>query len=49
MDFFVRSLLPTLVGLLVHIASWCGWSGLHSFDEVLGTFICGDVEVCLLE
>jgi hypothetical protein len=24
-DFFVRSLLPTLVGLLIRVASWCCW------------------------
>jgi hypothetical protein len=47
MDFFARPLLPALVGLLVRIAPWCGRSGLRSFDEVLGTFIGGDVEVRL--
>ena len=45
--FFARPLLPALVGLLVHVAPWCGWSGLCSSDEVLGTLIGGDVEVCL--
>jgi hypothetical protein len=49
MDFFARPLLPALVGLLVRVALWCGWSGLRSSDEVLGTFISGDVEVRLLE
>jgi hypothetical protein len=49
MDFFVRPLLPALVNLLVRIAPWCGWSGLSSSDEVLGTFIGGDVEVRLPE
>jgi hypothetical protein len=49
MDFFVRPLLPALVGLLVHVAPWCGWSGLHSSNEVLGTLIGGDVEVRLPE
>jgi hypothetical protein len=49
MDFFARPLLPALVSLLVHVAPWCGWSGLHSSDEVLGTFIGGDVEVRLPE
>jgi hypothetical protein len=47
MDFFARSLLPSLVGLLVRVAPWCGWSGLRSLDEVLGTLIGGDVEVRL--
>jgi hypothetical protein len=49
MDFFDRSFLLALVGLLVRVAPWCGWSGLHSSDEVLGTFISGDVEVRLPE
>jgi hypothetical protein len=49
MDFFVRPLLPALIGLLVRVAPWCGWSGLRFSDEVLGTFIDGDVEVRLLE
>jgi hypothetical protein len=49
MDFFTRPLLPALVGLLVHVAPWCRWSGLRSSDEALGTLIGGDVEVCLPE
>jgi hypothetical protein len=49
MDFFARPLLPALVGLLVRVAPWCGRSGLRSPDEVLGTFIGGDVEVRLPE
>jgi hypothetical protein len=49
MDFFTRPLLPALVGLLVRVAPWCGWSGLRSSDEVLGTLIGGDVEVRLPE
>jgi hypothetical protein len=47
MDFFAGPLLPVLVGLLVRVAPRCGQSGLHSSDEVLGTFIGGDVEVHL--
>jgi hypothetical protein len=49
MDFFARPLLPAFVGLLVRVAPWCRRSGLHSSDEVLGTFIGGDVEVRLPE
>jgi hypothetical protein len=49
MDFFARPLLLALVGLLVRVPPWCGWSGLRSSDEVLGTFIGGDVEVRLPE
>ena len=41
MDFFARPLLLALVGLLVRVAPWCGWSGLRSSDEVLGTLIGG--------
>jgi hypothetical protein len=44
-DFFVRPLLPTLVGLLVRVTSWCRWCRLRSFDEVLSSFVDGDVEV----
>jgi hypothetical protein len=46
-DFFVRPLLPTLVGLLVHVASWCRQCRLCSSDEVLSSFVGGDVEVRL--
>jgi hypothetical protein len=49
MDFFTRPLHPALVGLLVRVAPWCRWSELRSPDEVLGTLIDGDVEVCLPE
>jgi hypothetical protein len=48
-DFFARPLLPTLVGLLVRVASWCRWCRLCSFDEVLSLFVGGDVEVCFPE
>jgi hypothetical protein len=41
-DFFTRPFLPTFVGLLVCVASWCR---LCSSDEVLSSFIGGDVEV----
>jgi hypothetical protein len=44
-DFFVRSLLPTLVGLLIRVASRCRWCGLYSSDEVLSSLVGGDVEV----
>jgi hypothetical protein len=43
--FFARSLLPTFVGLLVHVASWCCRCGLRSPDEVLRSLVGGDVEV----
>jgi hypothetical protein len=49
MDFFTRPLLPALVGLLVRVTPWCRWSRLRSPDEVLGSFVSGDVEVCLPE
>jgi hypothetical protein len=49
MDFFTRPLLPALVVLLVHVTSWCRWSRLRSFDEVLGPFVGDDVEVHLPE
>jgi hypothetical protein len=49
MDFFTRPLLPAFVGLLVHVAPWCRRSGFRSSDEVLGTFVGGDVEVRLPE
>jgi hypothetical protein len=47
MDFFTRSLLSVLVGLLVRVTPWCRWSRLRSSDEVLGPFVGGDVEVRL--
>ena len=43
--FFARPLLPTFVGLLVRIASWCCWCRLRSSDEVLSSLVGGDVEV----
>jgi hypothetical protein len=45
MDFFARPLLPMLVGLLVHVASWCRRCRLRSSNEVLSPFVGGDVEV----
>jgi hypothetical protein len=45
MDFFARPLLQTLVGLLVRVVSWCHQCRLHSSDEVLSSFVGGDVEV----
>jgi hypothetical protein len=45
MNFFVRPLLPTFIGLLVRVVPWHGWSRLRSSDEVLGPFVGGDVEV----
>jgi hypothetical protein len=44
-DFFARSLLPTLVGLLIRVASRCRWCWLYSSDEVLSSLVGGDVEV----
>jgi hypothetical protein len=38
-------LLPTFVGLLVRVAPRCCQSRLCSSDEVLSSFIGGDVEV----
>jgi hypothetical protein len=49
MDFFTRPLLPTLVGLLVRVASRCCRCRLRSSDEVLRSFVGGDVEVRFLE
>jgi hypothetical protein len=46
MDLFTRPLLPTLVGLLVRVVSWCWWRRFCPSDEVLGPFVSGDVEVC---
>jgi hypothetical protein len=48
-NLVARPLLPTLVGLLVRVASWCRWCRLRSSDEVLSPFISGDVEVRLPE
>jgi hypothetical protein len=44
-DFFTRPLLPTFVGLLVRVASRCCRCRLCSSDEVLSSFVGGDVEV----
>jgi hypothetical protein len=44
-DFFTRPLFPMFVGLLVRVASRCRWRRLCSSDEVLGSFVGGDVEV----
>jgi hypothetical protein len=43
--FFARPLLPTLVGLLVRVTSWCRRCGLCSSNEALGPFVGGDVEI----
>jgi hypothetical protein len=43
--FFVRPLLPSFVGLLVRVASWCCRCGLCSSNEVLGPLVGSDVEV----
>jgi hypothetical protein len=48
-DLFTRPLLPALVGLLVRVASQCRWRRLRSSDEVLSSFVGGDVEVGFLE
>jgi hypothetical protein len=44
-DFFTRPLLPTFVRLLVRVASRCRRCRLCSSDEVLSSFVGGDVEV----
>jgi hypothetical protein len=44
-DFFARSLLPTLVGLLIRVASRCRWCWFCSSNEVLSSLVGGDVEV----
>jgi hypothetical protein len=44
-DFFARSLLPTLVGLLIPVASRCRWCWFYSSNEVLSSLVGGDVEV----
>jgi hypothetical protein len=44
-DFFTGPLLPMLVGLLVRVASWCRQCRFCSSDEVLSSFVGGDVEV----
>jgi hypothetical protein len=49
MDFFMRLFLPMFVGLLVRVVSRCRWCRLCSSDEVLSSFVGGDVEVRLPE
>ena len=44
-DLFMRPLLPVLVGLLVCVASRCRWCRLRSPDEVLSSFVGGDVQI----
>jgi hypothetical protein len=44
-DFLTRPLLPMFVGLLVRVTSRCRRCRLYSFDEVLSSFVVGDVEV----
>jgi hypothetical protein len=48
-DFFTRPLLPTFVGLLVRVASRCRRHRLCSSNEVLSSFVGGDVEVSFSE
>jgi hypothetical protein len=48
-DFFMRPLLPTFLGLLVRVASRCHRCRLCSSDEVLSSFIGCDVEVSFPE
>jgi hypothetical protein len=43
-DFFARSLLPTLVGLLIRVTLRCRWCWFYSSDEVLSSLVGGDVE-----
>jgi hypothetical protein len=45
MDFFTGPLFPTFVRLLVRVASRCRRRRLCSSDEVLSSFVGGDVEV----
>jgi hypothetical protein len=49
MDFFARPLLPMLIGLLVHVAPWCRRCRFCPSDEVLSSFVSGDVEICFPE
>jgi hypothetical protein len=44
-DFFMWPFLPMFVGLLVRVASRCCRCRLCSSDEVLSSFVGGDVEV----
>jgi hypothetical protein len=43
--FLARPFLPSFVGLLVRVVSWCCRCGICSSDEVLGPLVGGDVEV----
>jgi hypothetical protein len=49
MDLFTRPLLPAFVGLLVRVTSRGCHCGLCSSDEVLSSFVGGDVEVSFPE
>jgi hypothetical protein len=40
-------LLPVPIKLLVRVAPWRGRCRFRTSDEVLGTLVSGDVEVCL--
>jgi hypothetical protein len=44
-----RPFLLVLGWLLVHVPPRCGWRGFHASDEILGSLIHGDVDVCLPE
>jgi hypothetical protein len=44
-NFFARPLLPSFVGLLVRIVSWCCRRRFRSSDEVLSSLVGGDIEV----
>jgi hypothetical protein len=44
-DFFARPLLPAFVGLLIRVASRCRWCWFRSSNEVLSSFVGGDVQV----
>jgi hypothetical protein len=48
-DLFTMPLLLAFVGLLVRVASLCCRCRLCSSDEVLNSFIGGDVEVGFME
>jgi hypothetical protein len=47
MYVLTRPLLPALVMLLVRVAMWCRWCRFCTSDEVLGSLVIGDLEVCL--
>jgi hypothetical protein len=44
-DLFSRPLLPALVRLLVRVTLRCRWRRLRSPEEVLSSFVGGDVEI----